>query len=275
VREVTVVGKAVESVFRKLIRMLIGRISLKKLLNLVQVIFVEETEARLKREAPGKNVALADLALLTGMDTRTIKKTREQIDLESSAQHPGALPDEFMPLFKVFDLWMNDARFFDPDSRKPRVLKLDGDGETFAKLVSGALQSRGLTAQLVLKRLKDIDVVSVDAGGNTVRLTKEDNIFISNDELDSMEVGFEAIGKLADTVHHNIRHIGDAEARFFQRGCWNYQFSPANVSQVRQAIRRFLGETDQKSRALLTSLSEPAPQTGQFTAGISMFYFEG
>ncbi len=274
-REVTVVTRAVESVFRKLIRMLIGRMSLKKLLNLVQVIFVEETEARLKKETPGKNVALADLALLTGMDTRTIKKTREQIDLEFYTQADGVCADEFMPMFKVFDLWMNDERFFDVDRRKPRELKIEGEGATFTQLVKTALQSRGLTMQLVLKRLKEIDVISVNPGANSVRLNREDNIFISNDELDTLEVGFEAIGKLAETVDHNILNLGNDGEKFFQRGCWNYQFSPEKIAQVRQAVCRFLKETDQKSRELLTSLADPGVQPGQMTAGISMFYFEG
>ena len=274
-REVTVVSRAVESVFRKLIRMLIGRISLKRLLNLVQVIFVEETEARLKREAPGHNVALADLALLTGMDTRTIKKTRVQIDLESGACEDSPYLDDFMPLFKVFDLWMNDERFYDVAQRKPKVLAIEGEGETFSLLVKTALQSRGLTTQLVLKRLADIDVVSVDNAKKTVRLTREDNIFISNDEMDSLEVGFEAIGKLAETVDHNIRNLSNDDARYFQRGCWNYQFSPEKMVQIRQAIRGFLKETDQKSRNLLTQLAEPEVRDGQLTAGISMFYFEG
>jgi hypothetical protein len=274
-REVTVLTHAVESVFRKLIRMLIGRMSLKKLLNMIQVIFVEETEAKLKRETPGKNVALADLALLTGMDTRTIKKTREQIDLEFYTQHDGVFVDDFMPMFKVFDLWMNDERFFDVSKRKPRELKIEGEGPTFSQLVKTALQSRGLTTQLVLKRLKEIDVISVNSETNSVRLKKEDNIFISNDEMDSLEVGFEAIGKLTDTVGHNVQNLDNDAAKYFQRGCWNYQFDPEKIDQVRGVIRQFLRETDQKSRDLLTSLAEPSGQKGQLTAGISMFYFEG
>jgi len=274
-REVTVITRAVENVFRKLIRMLIGRMSLKKLMNLVQVIFVEETEARLKKEMPGKNVALADLALLTGLDTRTIKKTREQIDLELYAQDECVPVNEFMPMFKVFDLWMNDERFFDTRRHKPRELKIDGEGATFSELVKTALQSRGLTAQLVLKRLKEIDVISVNPAANTVRLSREDNVFISHDELDSLEVGFEAIGKLADTVNHNILNLGNDDEKFFQRGCWNYQFSPEKIVQVRKAVRRFLMETDQQSRSLLTSMAEPGIREGQMTAGISMFYFEG
>ena len=70
--DVAILTRAVENVFRKLIRLLIGKMSLKKLQEMIQIIFIEEAEAKLKLEAPGKNVALGDIALQTGVDTRTI-----------------------------------------------------------------------------------------------------------------------------------------------------------------------------------------------------------
>ena len=48
--DVAILTLAVESVFRKLIRLLIGKISLKKLQEMIQVIFVEEAEVILKKE---------------------------------------------------------------------------------------------------------------------------------------------------------------------------------------------------------------------------------
>jgi len=51
--DVAILTHAVEIVFRKLIRMLIGKISLKKLQEMIQIIFVEEAEAKLKLENPG------------------------------------------------------------------------------------------------------------------------------------------------------------------------------------------------------------------------------
>ena len=50
---------------------------------MIQVIFVEEAEAKLKREAPGKNVALSTLAVLTGFDTRTLTKIKSKDNLIS------------------------------------------------------------------------------------------------------------------------------------------------------------------------------------------------
>ena len=52
--DVAILTLAVENVFRKLIRLLIGKISLKKLQEMVQVIFVEEAEANLRQERPGR-----------------------------------------------------------------------------------------------------------------------------------------------------------------------------------------------------------------------------
>ena len=74
--DVAVLTFAVEGVFRKLIRLLLGKISLKKLQEMIQVISVEEAEAMLKRERPGKNVPLSTLAVVTGFDTRTLTRIK-------------------------------------------------------------------------------------------------------------------------------------------------------------------------------------------------------
>ena len=273
-RDVAILTRAVENVFRKLIRMLVGKMSLKKLQEMIQIIFVEEAEAKLKLEAPGKNVALGDIALQTGVDTRTIKKIRAYIAISNPIHQDDTFLDGFMPLFKVFDLWMNDERFYDVRSGKPRELKIEGEGATFSELVKTAIQSRGLTSQAVLKRLKEIDVVDIDPSSGSVVLKQEDNVFISKNDLDLLDVGFTAIGNLASTVSHNIQNNLNEDAKYFQRGSWNYQFSPEKMDQVRKAIHKYLRETDTKSRDLITSLAETHGQTGQFTAGISMFYFE-
>jgi hypothetical protein len=274
IREAAMLTRAVENVFRKLIRMLIGRISLKKLQELIQIIFVEETEAKLKRETPEKNVALADLALLTGVDTRTIKKTRKYIATSKPIHQENTFFDGFMPMFKIFDLWMNDEKFFDADLKSPRVLKVDGEQGGFSHLVKLAMQSRGLSAQLVLKRLEEIGVISIDSSVGSVRLVQENNIFISKDELDSLEVGFTAIGNLADTVHHNIQSNLNDEMKYYQRGSWDFQFDPEKMNTIRKTISSFLSKTDSEARKLIESLSESKLQKGQVTAGISMFYFE-
>lgn len=272
--DVAILTRAVENVFRKLIRMLIGKMSLKKLQEMIQIIFVEETEAKLRKESPGKNVALGDIALQTGVDTRTIKKIRKYIAINNPIHQDDSFLDGFMPLFKVFDIWMNDPSYFDARSGKPRKLLIEGEDDTFSSLVKTAIQSRGLTAQAVLKRLKEIDVVDIDNQQGMVVLKQEDNVFISKGELDLLDVGFTAIGNLISTIDHNIRNRVDHDAKYFQRGSWDYHFSPEKIDHVRKIIHRYLREADKKSRKLIASLAESEGQSGQLTAGISMFYFE-
>jgi len=273
-RDVAVFTRAIENVFRKLIRLLIGKMSLKKLQEMIQIVFIEETEAKLKKETPGKNVALGDIALQTGVDTRTIKRIRTYIAVSDPIYQDDVFLDGFMPLFKVFDLWMNDEKFFDVGSGKPRALKFEGKGATFSELVRMSIHSRGLTAKAVLKRLKEIDIVEEDSQSGTVVLKQEDNVFISKDDLDLLDVGFTAIGHLASTIGHNIQNNLDEDAKYFQRGSWDYQFDPKKMDRVRKAIHRYLRKEDTRSRNLITSLAESGPQKGQLTAGISMFYFE-
>lgn len=274
VGEISTLTRVIEKIQRKLIRMLIGKMSLKKFQEMIQIIFIEETEAKLKKESPGKSVALGDIALQTGFDTRTIKRIRAHIAQSKPIHQDDGFLDGFMPLFKVFDLWMNDARYFDAASGKPRRLDIEGGACSFSDLVRHAIQSRGLTAQSVLKRLREIDVVEVDTHNGTVVLKQEDNVFISKDDMDLLEVGLTAIGNLAGTVCHNIRHHQDDDAKYFQRGSWNYQFDPENIDRVRSTIHRYLRKVDAQSRELITSLAESESKKGQITAGISMFYFE-
>ena len=273
-RDIAILTRVTENVFRKLIRMLIGKMSLKKLQEMIQIIFIEEAETRLKQEKPGKSVALGDIALQTGVDTRTIKKIRTYIATSKPIHQDDAFLDGFMPLFKVFDLWMNDIRFFDTGTGKPRQLEIEGQGASFSELVKTAIQSRGLTAQAVLKRLMEIDVVELDASSGAVVLKQEDNVFISKDDMDRLEVGLTAIGNLVSTVNHNIQNHLNEDDRYFQRGSWNYQFNPENIDRVRSAIHRYLRKMDAQSRDLISSLAEAESQKGQLTAGISMFYFE-
>jgi hypothetical protein len=273
-REAAVLTRAVENVFRKLIRMLIGRISLKKLQEMIQVIFIEEAESKLRTNAPGENVALADLALLSGVDTRTIKKTKSHIAISKPIHKDEQFLDGFMPMFKIFDLWMNDERFFDKPSGKPKTLNVDGEGVSFVQLAKSAMQSRGMSSQLILKRLDEMGVISVDPIGKTVKLKQEDNIFISKHDLDSFEVGFAAIGNLADTVANNIRNNLSDDPIFYQRGCWDFKFNPNKIEQTRRKISEFLSTADAEARNLIGSLSDSDTQPDQITAGISMFYFE-
>ena len=73
---------------------------------------------------------------------------------------------------------------------------------------------------------------------------------------------------------HNIQNNLNEDAKYFQRGSWDYQFDPEKMDQVRNEIHKYLRKEDKKSRELIARLAETESQNGQITAGISMFYFE-
>jgi hypothetical protein len=96
-REAAILTRAVENVLRKLTRLLIGRISLTRLQELLRLVFVEEAEAFLKREKPGKNVPMTKLALLTGLDTRTLGRLKEEADRRRKSTKMDAFLREITP----------------------------------------------------------------------------------------------------------------------------------------------------------------------------------
>lgn len=244
--EVTVLVEAVEGVFRKLIRLLIGRISLKKLQQLIQVIFIEEVEARLTKEAPDKNPTLADTVLLTGMDMRTIKKTKEQIASGKPIYQEPAFLDSFMPLFKVLDLWMNNEEFVDLNSGRPKTLKTQGEGASFPRLVSLALPYRGLSANQVLRKLENFDAVSVNARDETVTLVQREHVFISEEFSESLNTGFTAIENLVETVGHNLQCLSEQTASFSGNESGSNPFYPDLLDQNREIIGNYLKQTDEE-----------------------------
>ena len=65
--ETELVLQATEKVLRRLLRFLIGRVTFKRFSLLARQVFVEESEKQLRKENPGKQIPLTQLALLTGL----------------------------------------------------------------------------------------------------------------------------------------------------------------------------------------------------------------
>ena len=145
--------RAVENVFRKLIRFLVGRISLVKLQEMIRNVYIEESEITLRRDRPNKDVALTRLALLTGLDTRTLAKIRNSDQYRKPLHKESRFIKAMTPESCVLDVWISSTVFLDPASGNPKKLMLKGQGASFEKLVKEAVTSRGVTVQSILARL--------------------------------------------------------------------------------------------------------------------------
>ncbi len=274
-RELSILIRAFELVFRKLIRLLIGRISLKKIQELIRVIFIEEAEAILKRESPEQNVALAELALLADVDTRTIKKTRSYIALSMPLYQDVTFLSELVPETCVLDLWESGSAYIDQVTGKPKTLKIKGSGISFESLIKEATSTSGVPVEYFLQHLVASNSVTVVANGTEVQLIDTQyTSFESTDQTTSLKIGLAVVSNLLDTITHNLLAPAQGDGAFYQRGCWTNRLSKEDREQLREMTRQFLSKLDEKARELIRPYERDSVSNEQITAGISMFYFE-
>ena len=273
--DVAILTHAVEIVFRKLIRMLIGKISLKKLQEMIQVIFVEEAEANLKRETPGKNVALSTLAVVTGFDTRTLTKIKSKDSYLKPFHEEKRFLSEITPECSVLDVWESSSKYRDPKSGKPKELAIRGSGISFESLIGDSSSTRGVTVTSFLQRLKASQSIVVDKANNRVRMIdKRYTPFASQYHTENAKIGMAAVGNLVDTISHNLNAPAQSRESFYQKGCWTNRLDKDDGEKLREIIRKFLLKTDEKARKIIKPFEQDVVSKNQVTAGISMFYFE-
>ena len=272
-KEAAILTRAVENVFRKLIRLLIGRMSLTRLQEMIRIIFVEEAESKLKRERPGKNVPLTKLATLTGLDTRTLNKVIvEKLDSFAIFQNERFLKG-FSPGFRVLDVWLSDKTYLDLKTGTPMVLPIYGKQQSFESLVASTISARGVTSQSILERLEENKMIVRNIDNATVKINQEGVVFVSHDELDMIDIGFWSAANLVATIANNVKASNQKE-RFFQRSCWTFKLNKINREHFQRKMLKFLIESHKKAKNQILPFEDSVESTNQITAGISMFYFE-
>ncbi|GMR15131.1 MAG: hypothetical protein BMS9Abin30_0752 [Gammaproteobacteria bacterium] len=274
-RDVAILTRAVENVFRKLIRMLIGRMSLKKLQEMIQVIFIEEAEEMLRQEAPGKNAALTTLAVITGFDTRTITKIKRNDSYLKPFYQEERFLSAITPECSVLDVWESNPKYRDSKSGKPKVLEIRGSAGSFESLIGDSVSTRGVTVTSFLQRLAASNSIMVDKDLNKVRMIdKRYTPFESTDSTEHAKIGMAVVGNLVDTIAHNLNASAQSGEPFYQQGCWTNRLKKEDSRKLRELVRVFLLESDERARKIIAPFEQSEASPDQVTAGISMFYFE-
>lgn len=98
IKKTEIMLQSIEKVLRRLVRVLVGRVSFEKLNALLKQIFAEESEQQLRRENPGKQIPLTRLALVTGLDTRVLAKIKNGAEF-------GRPNNQASPLFFRNNAW--------------------------------------------------------------------------------------------------------------------------------------------------------------------------
>lgn len=274
-QEAVVLNRAVENLCRKLIRFLVGRMSLVNLQEIVRYVFVEEIENKLRSENPNKNIHLTQLALLSGLDTRTLTKIRNSPKYRRPFYEEANFLREFTPGAAILDVWSSKPPYFNEVTGKPRRLAVSGNSLSFESLFAECGKMRGVTYMSLLERLVESRAVELDAEQDMVRLVLKSYLpSDSKDKLGAIEMGFSALGNMVDTVTKNIVALENGNERLYQRGAWTYRLSPSKKHELRLALRSLMESTDREAREMIESHEDSFKTSDQITAGISLFYFE-
>jgi hypothetical protein len=268
-QEAALLARAVENVFRKLIRFLVGRITLVKLQEMIRHIYVEETERQLRAENPGKNVPLTRLALLTGLDTRTLVRVRERLQLDEPRYRQQFLA-ELTPESAVVEAWASRI-----DAGEPEAVVLDYGTEKsqFERLVRATISTRGITTQSLLQRLVDTRSVARDRERQTLRLLVDHySPYLSQDEPNIVNAALSAISNLITTIEYNVG--AEPADKLFQRQKWTFRLEPDDAAAFRQEMRRMLEDFEVRAEDAIAPWEQERYDSGLVTAGVGLYYFE-
>jgi len=211
--EAAILTSAVDTVFRKLIRFLVGRISLVRLQEMIRYIYVEEAERNLRAANPGKNVPMTRLALVTGLDTRTLVEVRKRLELDGS-QYRQQFLSELTPESAIIEAWVSRAQ--DPGQGTETVLDYGNDRSAFEQLVKETISGRGITTQSIIQRLVATRSIVQDKKNRTLELVVEEfSPYLSDDEPNIVNAALSAISNLISTIEHNMD--SPVDEKFFQR----------------------------------------------------------
>lgn len=248
-------------VFSKVVRLVIGTVSLPALVDILKAIYVDEAKKKLIRE--GSKPTKSALALMTGLDTRVVSQVMEQ-NLESTIQNQNVNPEH-----ALIDMWSSDPYFQDSETGKAAKLPIDGKGKTFQGLVLRSI-GRNITVKTVIDRLL--------SSGN-IRIVHEDlervellSMFfspISDDRAKQTEVGLIEASRVLSAVIHNMRVTSDL--RVPQQGRWTYRLSVEKYRDFRIRARELLEKQIKEGEGLLEAFEEPKKHSGQMTVGIGWY----
>jgi len=248
-------------VFRKVVRLVIGTVSLPALVDILKAIYVEEAQKKLVRE--GSKPTKSALALITGLDTRVVSAVLSQ-NLESTMKAQNAHPE-----VALLDTWHLDPYFRDEKTDKPAPLPILGRGRTFQTLVLRTI-GRNVTVKTVMDRLLSSGNIRVIEGDiEKVELLSKVFQPLSNDRVKQIEVGLIEASRVLTAVVHNMK--ADPETRVPQQGRWTYRLSPEKYKEFRSRARELLEQQIKEGESLLEEFEESSKEPGQYTVGIGWY----
>jgi hypothetical protein len=267
-----ILTRAVENVFRKLIRFLVGRISLVKLQEMIRFIYVEEAERKIQTEKPGKNVPLTRLALITGLDTRTLLQVKKTLALEGKVYKQQFLKD-LTPESAIVEAWAYKIKLAGENISDSSILTYGNESSEFEALVRSTISTRGITTHSIIQRLVATKSIEQDKSRKLLKLLVDQySPYLSNDEPNIVNAALSAISNLISTIEFNINSPSDQKV--FQRQSWTFRLKPSDQLQFREIMRQFLEGVEKQACQKIQPWEKDKYGSELITAGVGFYYFE-
>ena len=259
---------AVDRMLRPLVRLLVGRVACIYVVDRIRQIYLEEARAWLGRTHPEQRITRSRLAMLTGLDTRTISSLG---DGKPSEEGESRLPaHEICAGSVVIDRWLSDPDFLD-DGGRPLALPVLGALRSFQALTSRAV-GRNITPHTVLDQLVESGNVSVDQA-ERVRLTDPVYRPVRESEETSLDAGSHSIARLVETVRRNADGT-DSGPRRLQQDRLSARIPEDRYDELQARSRELLERHIAEMECLLADYESGTEEGDSRRLGVGWYVFD-
>lgn len=253
--------------FKTLAAINVGKVPFDQAVALLKQAYVQAAIRQLEREQPDKRLTRSAIALLTGMDGRTVAHL---LDAPEDAEDEGHKIQQ-SPHAQILGSWASHDRWRDPETGQPRPLTIYGAGDTFQALVKSTI-GKSISYSMVLETLISHGNVR-RVGDNQVELVQR--LFRSQGSDAALKrQSNRMIYGLGKNIIHYLENGDDDE--WWPRGIiWNQRVPPEKLAELRVLLRDLLvdkhtpeiGET-------IDTCADQEDRPGQATAGLGWYYWE-
>jgi len=256
-------ASAIERMIRPLIRLIVGRVSCGFVIQQVKRIYIEEARNWIENNDHNNRVTKSKLAMLTGLDTRTISS------IESQPSDPSKCTmQDLCPEASILGEWTTRKGFSDGDGN-PKVLPILGKGVSFQALVTSAV-GRNVTYQTALDQLLESGNIEV-IDQNFVRMISPFYQPIRSSEETIVDAGSWAISRLSETVCNNL-YASKAE-KMLQQDRWSRKIPAETYPELRAEARELVTRQIYEMEELIERYEDTDAQTEFKTFGVGWFSF--
>lgn len=243
----------------------VGNVPFNQAVDMLRQAYVRAAVKQLERQQPDKRLTRSAIALLTGMDGRTIANVLTSEDELHERQQVRQSPHA-----QVLGSWASHDQWQDPETRQPAQLTIYGAGKTFQALVKSTI-GKSISYSMVLETLVNSgNVRKID--DNRVELIERQ--FRSKTDVARKRQSNRMVYGLGKNIIHYVENK-DSDAGWPRAMVWNQRVNPEKLAELRERLRDLLvtkhtfevGET-------IDTCAEQEDRPGQVTAGLGWYYWE-